>query len=170
MFHMNTCPACAAAAVLTVKLILAVGDWFCVGNRNKKYLHVWLSSGKSHIHVTYIWLVCKDKCLLGNQTRSLLCTSLSICNVIRSTSSPGQHLTSRVSWKQQCPDPPEPKHCQTATGQAHKFHRWILTSTSVLQCQNKPQTPINKGYYTCLTTTKSKATVGLKWVNKTKWM
>lgn len=55
-----------------------------------------------------------------------------------------------------------PEQCQTVTAKAHKLHCWIHTSTSVRQCQHKPQTPINKGYYTCITTTKSKATVGQK--------
>lgn len=75
---------------------------------------------------------------------------------------PGQHLTSPVSWKQQCPDRQTLLLNQDT---ARQWQAWPINFTAGYTPAHlcfSVITPINKGYCNCVTTTKSKATVGLK--------
>lgn len=94
----------------------------------------------------YVGKIREVTMLLRNQTHTVCC----------STSHLSCHLKNNNT---QTDIPHELNHCEVVTGWAYKFYCWKQTSISVLQCQNKPQTPIKA--FTYGNTTRNKVITNL---------
>lgn len=129
----------------------------CCGGKNKKFV---LQFIVSKIQVLYESVT--KHSFVGELDR------LPCCHIIKNTLCSFRHLISPVlknsnseadrhsSWKKK-------KTYDVVTGRAYKFHCWIQTSVSVLQCQNRPGTLVKVFTYR---DTRNKAIAGLRCVSR----